>query len=120
MRKLLLILGLVFVTQFQPLQVHALALTAEQAGHSAGQLTHSHAHDPASAVDADSDTGTSGHSHDGDLQHASQCHPGHVLFPAVDSPRVVNHADAPDYREPLKRFMSAELSPDTPPPRLPG
>ena len=119
MKKLLLVLGLVLIAQLQPLQVHAIVMDAEQAGHTAGLLSHSHEHQHKSGADGEArlvDTVDS-HPHGSDLQHASDCHPGHVLFPPVALLALPSRTNPLPYTEPFNGFISADLSLDTPPPR---
>ncbi|MEH6579836.1 MAG: hypothetical protein V7731_22500 [Amphritea sp.] len=119
MKKLLLVLGLVFIIQLQPLQVHAIVLDAEQAGHTAGQLSHSHGHQHDNETDADGRLVemVAPHEHSADLQHTSDCHPGHILFPPVALIPIASRSDSLPYAEPFNGFISAEFTLDTPPPR---
>lgn len=107
--KGLLVLVLMLVVQMQPLQVHAIALDAEQSGHIAGQLSHRH-HPPPSEA------------HDGqravvDAVHVSECHPAHTLCTVIFYSYAVVRVGTGVYSEPVPGYPSPDLSRELPPPK---
>ena len=80
LRKVLILI-LIFLGQIQPLQVHALVFEAEQAGHIAGFLQHSHIVEHSHRKEAAPDVS---HQHfhaevdSHSSEHKSECHPAHI------------------------------------------
>lgn len=113
LRKLL-VLMLVLFAQLQPLQVHALVLDAEQSGHPAGLLLHSHDGEQAHVL-----TDTDGQpSVVDDTLHESECHPAHTLFSPTPYEYGLVHAGPIRHIVWHQAFVSIDLSLDTPPPKL--
>jgi len=106
-----LALVLMLCMQLQPLQVHARVLAAEQAGHTPGQLSHSHHAGAISTVqDGVSDVMTTD-------DHQTECHPAHVLFATEHSTPPPDRMQAVRYRRFAPDFESIDLALDLPPPR---
>ena len=98
------ILLLMLFIQLQPVQVHAVILDAEQDGHVAGTLSHTHAKEQ---LDSYSDSG----------KHQSDCHPVHTLSPpfyyeqdiSLPLQNATEHLSA--------GLLSIDLALDLPPPK---
>ncbi len=85
------ILLMMLFIQFQPVHAHALMLNAEQAGHVAGTLSHSH-----EQIDSNSDSD----------KHLSDCHPTHTLSP----PQPFSPDMSPPQQTATVQFTSGLLS----------
>lgn len=110
---LLLIVFILTVT-LQPLQVHALSLEAEQSGHVAGQLWHSHS-DAEQAPDHHPSKSEPDHS---DTEHTSPCHPSHIIFLPVAFDQHMTWHFALLHTVQIQALDSIDLSLDPPPPKL--
>jgi len=109
----LLILLLIFLGQVQPLQVHALVLEAEQAGHIAGFLQHSHTNEVGSHS-SDHQNLNTGTEHS---THQSECHPAHItLLPAGSPDRLTRIVLSWELANKLD-WPSVTLQQVTPPPK---
>ncbi|MDI3323780.1 hypothetical protein QKW35_05245 [Pontibacterium granulatum] len=78
---------LILVVQIQPLQVHAIVLVTEQAGHMPGLLFHSHGsqHHHFTAQDEESQAMDSSISQlSQEPVHAGECHPAHTLCTLIE------------------------------------
>ena len=105
---------LVLFIQFQPLQVYALVLDAEQSGHHLGLLVHSHEGEQAQAV-TDSHTLSSVVD---DTLHESECHPAHTLFSPAHHEHDVVQGGSILYVDRHRPFISIDHALDTPPPKF--
>ena len=110
--KRLTILILVLFIQFQPVHVHAVELKSQQSGHPAGTLYHSHQQSDSVQSGSGLHEETSN-----DSTHNYECHPGHVLSPAIDGIRVALTHSSILSPEPSYHFVSITLSLEPPPPR---
>jgi len=101
------ILLLMLFVQLQPVQVHAVILDAEQDGHVAGMLSHSHHHEMEE----------SSH-HSGAEDHSSDCHPAHTLSPpTIYAPGIhLSHQTASEQQ--TTGLLSVHIALDPPPPKL--
>ena len=107
----LLLIVFMLTVSLQPLQVHAISLDAEQSGHVAGQLWHSHpeaeqAHDHHQS-EADHSSG----------EHTSPCHPSHIMFLPVAFEQQMPWHFALLNTERKFSLDSVDLSLDPPPPK---
>lgn len=78
---------LILLVQIQPLQVHAIVLVTEQAGHIPGLLSHSHndQYDHSILQGEGTQSIGSGVTHLRTKSvHAGECHPAHTLCPMID------------------------------------
>jgi hypothetical protein len=109
----LLTLLLIFIGQVQPLQVHALVLEAEQAGHIAGFLQHSHT-DEIDNHSSDHQNLNTATEHG---THQSECHPAHItLLPEGSPDRLTRIPPSWELANKLD-WPSATLKQATPPPK---
>ncbi|MGB0468903.1 MAG: hypothetical protein ACPGF7_15440 [Pontibacterium sp.] len=115
--KSMMAMLLVLLIQLQPLQVHAIVLDAEQSGHTAGLLLHSH------EIEHEQDVNVADiHPHDdeslSDSQvHQSDCHPAHTIFPALNDYQPLGNTGQVRHLDEIPTFLSADISLDTPPPK---
>ena len=101
------ILLLLLYIQLHPVQVHAVILDAEQDGHVAGMLSHSHNH----KVDE-----SRHHSEAGD--HSSNCHPTHTLSPPTTYAPGMHLSHQTASEQQTAGLLSVHIALDPPPPKL--
>lgn len=96
------ILLMMLFIQFQPVHAHKLMLNAEQAGHVAGTLSHSH-----EQINSNSDSG----------KHLSDCHPTHTLSPPQPFSQDISRPQQPATEQFTSRLFSIHIVLDPRPPR---
>lgn len=100
-KQIAILLMMLFI-QFQPVHAHALLLNAEQAGHVAGTLSHSH-----EQIDSNSDSG----------KHLSDCHPTHTLSPPQSFSSGINLPQQTATEQFTSELLSIHIALDPRPPR---
>jgi hypothetical protein len=103
------IMFLMLFIQLQPVHVHAVMLDADQGGHVAGTLSHSHAQEPHDQEQLDS-------SSDSD-KHLSECHPVHTLSPPLSYAQSTNLSYQTTTEQLTTGLISIHIALDPPPPK---
>lgn len=103
LKQTTILLMMLFI-QFQPVHVHAVMLDAEQGGHVAGTLSHSHDQEQ---LDSSSDSG----------EHLSDCHPAHTLSPPPSYVPGISLSHQTTTEQLTTGLLSIHIALDPPPPK---
>ena len=95
---------LMLFMQLQPVHTHAVMLDADQGGHVAGTLSHSHDQEQ---LDSTSDSD----------KHLSECHPVHTLSPPLTYAQSTSLSSQTTTKQLKTGLLSVHITLDPPPPK---